>query len=446
MLRRTGKRGDSRLGPPADDQPRTTDHPPATDSPRTTDRPRTVDRPSRLAPRDLLAEAVAGLVQRPARSALTSLGTVLGVGAFIAVLGLTGTAASQIDTRFNTLTATEVTVEDTGGRDRDRVPLAFPKDADQRITRLGGVAAAGVYWKVRLGPEQSIRSSPVGNLNGAAAQSPLVAASPGVLEAAKPRFTQGRAYDTFHDTDAQKVAVIGSATAARLGITTLRTQPAIFIADTPFTVVGIIDDVQRKPDLLMSVIIPRGTAERIWGPPTDERAEMLISTRLGAATQIAGEAALALRPDHPDYLRAIPPPDPKALRTAVGDDLGQLFLLLAVVCLFIGAVGIANTTLVAVMERTGEIGLRRALGARSRHITLQFLAESTVLGLLGGIIGTSLGTGVVVGVSVVKEWTPVLNPVTLAAAPGLGLITGLLAGLYPAWQASRVPPAEALRR
>lgn len=108
--------------------------------------------------------------------------------------------------------------------------------------------------------------------------------------------------------------------------------------------------------------------------------------------------------------------------------------------------GIANTTLVAVMERTGEIGLRRALGARGRHITWQFLAESTALGLIGGLIGTSLGTGVVVGVSAARAWTPVLDPTTLATAPVLGLVTGLLAGLYPAWRASRIPPAEALRR
>jgi putative ABC transport system permease protein len=401
---------------------------------------------SRFSPRDLASEAVAGILQRPARSALTSLGTVLGVGAFIAVLGLTGTAAAQIDTRFNRLTATEVSVEDTGGRDADRVPLAFPADADRRMARVNGVEAAGVYWKVRLAPGEPVRSSPVADGTGAVSQTPVVAASAGVLSAAEPHFTQGRAYDAFHDAHHQSVAVIGASTAARLGIGTLRTQPAVFIGDTAFTVVGIFDDTRRMPDLLLSVVIPRTTAEGVWGPPQDERAKMLVSTELGAAPQVAREAALALRPDHPEYLRAVPPPDPKALRTAVGGDLGQLFLLLSVVCLVIGAVGIANTTLVAVMERIGEIGLRRALGARARHITWQFLTESAALGLVGGIAGTSLGTAVVVGVSLHNRWTPVLDPVTLAAAPVLGLTTGLLAGLYPSWRASRIQPVEALRR
>nr|WP_307798427.1 ABC transporter permease [Streptomyces beijiangensis] len=401
---------------------------------------------SRLALRDLLAEAIAGILQRPARSILTALGTVLGVGAFIAVLGLTGTAASQIDTRFNKLTATEVNVQDTGGQDSARVHLAFPKDADARIGHLNGVDAAGVYWRVRLGPEEPVRSAPLGITNGADAQTQVIAASPGVLAAANSRFAQGRSFSEFHEQHHQQVAVLGAATAARLGITTLRTNPAIFIGDVPFTVIGIVKDVDRKPELLMSIVVPRATAERIWGPPTDSRAQMLISTQLGAASQVAHEAAVALRPEHPEYFNAVPPPDPKSLRTAVGSDLSQLFLILAAVCLVIGAVGIANTTLVAVMERTGEIGLRRALGARGRHITLQFLTESAALGLIGGLMGTSIGTATVVCVSAVREWTPVVDPMTLAVAPAIGLATGLLAGLYPAWRASRITPAEALRR
>ncbi|MFG2600597.1 ABC transporter permease [Streptomyces sp. NPDC048462] len=394
----------------------------------------------------MLTEATAGILQRPARSILTALGTVLGVGAFIAVLGLTGTAASQIDTRFNKLTATEVGVQDTGGKDAARVHLAFPADADTRIGRLNGVEAAGVYWRIRLGRQDPVRSSPLGISNGADARTQVIAASPGVLPAANSRFVQGRSFDAFHDARHQQVAVLGKAAAARLGITTLRTHPAVFIGDVPFTVIGVVDDVDRKPELLMSVVVPRGTAERIWGPPTDDRAQMLISTRLGAATQIAHEAAVALRPEHPDYFNAVPPPDPRTLRTAVSGDLSQLFLILAAVCLVIGAVGIANTTLVAVMERTGEIGLRRALGARGRHITLQFLTESAALGLIGGLMGTSIGTATVVSVSAFREWTPVVDPMTLAAAPVLGLATGLLAGLYPAWRASRITPAEALRR
>jgi putative ABC transport system permease protein len=173
-------------------------------------------------------------------------------------------------------------------------------------------------------------------------QIPVIATSPGALDAAQPYFVHGLGYDSFHDAHNQSVAVIGPAAAARLGITTLRTQPAIFIGETVFTVAGTFDDVKRKPNLLLSIVIPRTPAERTWEPPQDERAKKLVSTRLGAAAQVAKQPALALRPDHPEYLRAVPPPNPKALRYAVGGDLEQLFLLLSIVCLFTGAAGIAN--------------------------------------------------------------------------------------------------------
>jgi putative ABC transport system permease protein len=173
---------------------------------------------------------------------------------------------------------------------------------------------------------------------------------------------------------------------------------------------------------------------------------MLIATRPGAAAQVAREAAVALRPADPTALKAIAPPDPRSLRDQVTGDLGTLFLLLAGVCLAIGTIGIANTTLVAVMERVPEIGLRRALGARGRHVAGQFVAESGALGALGGLFGTAIGVVTVVSVAVARQWTPVVEPVTVAAAPLIGVVTGLLAGAYPALRASRIEPVTALRR
>src|SRR5690606_897717 len=145
------------------------------------------------------------------------------------------------------------------------------------------------------------------------------------------------------------VAVLGAVAAAQLGIDNLAVQPAIVIDDVPFTVIGIIADVQRQPDTLFQVPIPRGTAEALWGPPDpSERARMLVETRVGAARVVADQAPLALRPDAPELLTPIPPPEPQSLRRGVADDLSVLFLLLAAVSLVIGAVGIANTTMVAV--------------------------------------------------------------------------------------------------
>lgn len=400
---------------------------------RSTPAGRVVER-SRLSLRDLLSEAVAGVLQRPGRSALTALGTVLGVGTFVAILGLTATASAQIDSRFNFLTATEVTVEDTGGDASVKPALSFPDDADRRIERLGGVEAAGVYWTVDAPAARRVRAAPVGE-GARGDEIPVLAASSGVLRAARATVGQGRLFDAWHDRERQRVAVIGTGTAARLGITTLDTRPAVFIGEVPFTVVGIVADVERMADLLLSVVVPRRAAAELWGPPVQNRAGMLISTRVGAAE----EAPLALRPAVPGHFRAVPPPDPKSLRTSVTSDLDQLFLVLGAICLFIGAVGIANTTLVAALERTGEIGLRRSLGARGRHILGQFLAESGALGMMGGLVGTSLGVLTLLTVPSYGTGRPSSTrapwprPLSSASSPA-------------SWRASRVEPAEALRR
>ncbi|WP_207933538.1 ABC transporter permease [Actinomadura sp. GC306] len=378
---------------------------------------------------------------------LTALGTLLGVGAFVATLGLTSTAGAQISSRFDALKATEVTVQD--GRPPKRgalhVDQAFPADAEQRLARLNGVKAAGVYWTV--GDDGvDVRRSPVRDDRGDnETTANLMAASPGALRAAGAHLSSGRLYDEGHDNRRQAVVVLGIGVAGRLGISSVERQPAIFIGDRAFTVIGIVDDVRHNTDLLLSIIVPARTAERAW-PTSDAQHAMLIETRLGAAQLIGRQAPRQLRPHDPDRLIAIVPPDPRTLRNNVEGDVDTLFLLLAAVSLVIGAVGIANTTLVSVMERTHEIGLRRALGARKRHIGAQFLTESALLGSVGGVVGTCGAVMVVVTVSAFREWSPVMDPAMVLPAPLIGTLTGLAAGLYPALKAARTEPVQALNR
>ncbi len=401
---------------------------------------------SRLLPRDMLAESVAGLVQRPGRSVLTMLGTILGVGAFVAVLGLTSTATGQIGASFSALQASTVTVNDNARSDgQTPAPLSFPADADQRIERLNGVEAAGVWWSPPLN-SPTVAGRPVPPSEGGDPGVSVFAASPGALEALEPTLGSGVLYNAFHQRRGEPVCVLGAGAARRLGVHRLDDAPAVFINNTAYTVVGIVSDVRRMPKALLGVMIPSSTALEAYGPPVSSPAQMVIHVRLGAARLIAEQAPLALRPDKPQLLTAVPPPDPHSLRDAVSTSLSGLFLLLAAICLVIGAVGIANTTLVAILERTGEIGLRRSLGARPRHVAGQFLTESTLLGTLGGLVGTALGVTVVVLVALVQEWTAIINPVTVLPAPFIGTTVGLVAGLYPALRAARIEPLDALRQ
>jgi len=191
------------------------------------------------------------------------------------------------------------------------------------------------------------------------------------------------------------------------------------------------------------MIMPEGTAAKVYGLRAPALAQ--IETRVGAVELIARQSPPVLSPTQSAQLKVSAPPNPRDLKGAIRNDLNALFVLLGGVSLLVGAIGIANVTLVSVLERVGEIGLRRALGAGRRHIAAQFLVESSAMGALGGIIGASIGVLVVVGISATRTWTPVLDPWIPLAAPLLGAVIGLVSGTYPALRAARMEPVDALR-
>lgn len=395
--------------------------------------------------RDLVAEAAHGIGARPARLVLTIVGTVLGIGSLVVTVGLAQTAAGQIARQFDAVAATQVMIEPATAQTRggERATGRIPWDVEDRLERIAGVEQAGAVGQVNV-DGADITAVPVNDPSAARSATPQVlATTPGMLQAVRGSVVTGRYFDAGHDERADRVVVLGSRAAARLGVNRVDRQPSIFIGQRPYTVIGIVDDVSRRSDLLDAVILPVGTARADFGLAALDEAHATIA--VGAGPVVGEQAPIALDPNNPEAIRAQVPAAGSAVRQSVQADINAIFLALGAVALLVGGLGIANVTLLSVRERVGEIGLRRALGARRSDIGNQFLVESVVIGLLGGLIGAAVGVGVVVAVSLAQEWTPILDTLVVVGATLLGGVIGLAAGTYPALKAAAVEPITALR-
>lgn len=395
---------------------------------------------------DLFIEATTGIGSRPTRLVMTTIGTVLGIGSLVVTIGFAQTAAGQIARQFDAVSSTQVVVKPAEARTGTGQTVAtarLPWDAPDRAERLAGVERAGLYAEIPLG-ELTITAVPVNDPSAASTASPALAAgSAGLMDAVRGQIVTGRFFDSGHDGRGDRVAVLGARAAERLGINRIDRQPSIFIGGIAYAVIGIADDMQRLSSLRDAVIIPMGAARSDFA--LNAAAELQVKIATGAGPQLRDQLGLALSPSAPENLEVAAPSGRSELGENVQADVNLVFVVLGAIALLAGGLGIANVTMLSVMERTGEIGLRRALGATRRQIASQFVVESVVIGLLGGLIGASLGVFAVVIVSLIQQWTPVVDPWIAVGSPILGAVVGLAAGWFPARRAARIEPVAALR-
>jgi putative ABC transport system permease protein len=405
-----------------------------------------VARADRFSAADLLAEATADLGSRPGRLVMTLLGTVIGVAALVMTLGFAQTTAGQLSRQFNAFAATQLVAvpEQAQAGGRSVAAGRLPWDAVERMERLAGVERAAVVAEVSLPEGATVTAVPVNDPSQAPVAPPRVfAASAALLDTVEGVVTTGRMFDTGHDARGDRVAVLGARAADRLGVTRVDTQPSIFVDGVAFAVIGVFDDVAARSELLDSVVVPTGTArvDLGLGAPGELQARIVVNS----GAQVGEQTALALSPDEPDGIEVRAPQGRSTLAQNVQADVNVVFLVLSGIVLLAGAVGIASVTTLSVMERTGEIGLRRALGATPRQIAGQFMAESVIVGLFGGLLGAALGVVALLVVSLVQGWSPVVNPLVAVGGVFLGGFVGLLAGGFPARRAALIEPVVALR-
>jgi putative ABC transport system permease protein len=218
----------------------------------------------------------------------------------------------------------------------------------------------------------------------------------------------------------------------------------VYLGNTWFDAVGILKPVVLDSSLDSTVFISLPVAERMFGTKPNP-SEIYVRANQDHVVAVSNLLAQTADPQQPDGVQVARPSNALEARAAAQGQFTTLLLGLGAVALLVGAIGIANIMVISVLERRGEIGLRRALGATRRHISLQFLSESALLAVLGGIAGLALGAGATEVYAVTRHEPFVVPLYALIAAPAAGLLIGTLAGLYPAAKAARLSPTEALR-
>jgi putative ABC transport system permease protein len=391
---------------------------------------------SRMTTADLLRAGLVGVGSRRVRAVLSALGISIGVASIIAVLGISQSSSAALNHQLNQLGTNLLTIQP--GQTLGGQHVALPLPAERMATRTAGVqqvsAVADLPQQIVL-RNRFIGTALTGGIEVKAARTNLL----GVLHGAT---AQGAFLNEA--TGHYPVVVLGAVAAQRLGIATLRPGTAVWLGGRSFTVAGVLAPLPLAPDLDRSALI--GYPEAAQAFHTDSSSSTVYvradPNRIAETFHLLGPSA---DPAHPDQVLISQPSDALSAQLAAQNAFNSLFLGLGGVALLVGAIGIANIMVIAVLERRGEIGLRRAIGAAKRHIWTQFITESLMLSAFGGLGGSLIGIAVTAGYATYKHWQTVIPAEALAIGIGATLGTGAIAGLYPAIRAARLAPTDALR-
>lgn len=364
---------------------------------------------------------------------LTAVGIAIGIASMIAVLGISSSSKADLIAEIDRLGTNLLQVR--AGSDLFGDAAKLPTASPDMVRRIGAVESAASVARLDTTVQ---RNRFVDDANGL----DVLVAEPALIPTLEATIATGRPLEEA--LDELPIVVLGSVAAERLGVTSLDGAPTVWIAGRHFAVVGVLDPVPLSPDIDRSVLMSERTATDVLGAEVVPTA-IYVRADTDHVAAVRGVLPRTVNPADANEVSVSRPSDALEARAQVDESLQNLLLGLGAVALLVGGVGIANVMVISVLERRGEIGLRRALGATRRHIALQFVLESVALAALGGLIGVGLGVGVTVGYARRQDWLVDIPVQGLALGIGAALVLGAFAGLYPAARAARLDPAEAVR-
>jgi putative ABC transport system permease protein len=392
--------------------------------------------PSAVHPGDLLRIASVGLHSRRLRAGLSALGIAIGIAAMVAVLGISESSRAELLSSLDRLGTNLLTIQAGSGFGLGS-GAGLPTTAETMLGRIAPVQGVSSVTVV----DASVRRTdlvPPTRTGGIT----VMATDPELLGTLRAELADGEWLD---DTRAElPVVVLGSVAAQRLGLSEVSDQAMVWIGDRWFSVIGILNPVELAPDLDRAALIGEAIAEAEFGT-TSNPGTIYLRTDPDVIDDVRNVVPATANPAEPDTVEVSRPSDALEAKAAASNAFTSLFLGLGAVALLVGGVGIANVMVIAVLERRSEIGLRRALGATRRHVSIQFLTEALLLSGTGGVLGAALGAAVTAGYGMLRGWDVRVPFAGLGAAILSSLVIGALAGLYPARRAARLSPTDALR-
>jgi putative ABC transport system permease protein len=404
-----------------------------------------------------LSIALKALRVNKLRSALTMLGIIFGVAAVIVMIAVGAGARAQVEAQIRSLGANllmvfSVSPTFTGARAAVGASHTISEDDAYAIAReLPEVVAAAA--PTLRGSGQIV----VGNSNWS---STFFGVTPDYFDVREWSLAEGRFFESAEINGAAKVAIVGQTVATQLFGEASPLDQTVRIRTVPLTVVGVLAAKGQSPggsDLDDVLLMPLSTARnRVLGATALAKSRSVgaiqIKLRDGVDAKEAEEEVRELlrqrhrlQPGQDDDFTLRNMTEIMQTREESSRVMALLLASVASVSLLVGGIGIMNIMLVSVTERTREIGLRRAVGARARDILRQFLIEAATLALIGGLVGVALGLAGAQLIAALAGWPTELTVGAVLLAVGCAAAIGVFFGYYPARRAARLAPIEALR-